>query len=618
MMLPVVVAAAALRPTSEQPVPSSLQEKGVTCSLLDAEGYWWYGGKGTGLCRYDGHETEAFRSDRQHPDLLRSNDVLCMAEQRERAEIWFGTREGAYILSKQDYSLRPVVLKTREAANELADKRVSCMLTATDGSLWLSFRNQLLHFSAEAALLERFATQWDGRNRSVSKLCEAADGTLWAGLWNGGVIRLKKVDGTWKKEERSWDDYPADTSEPLSAARQKQMLDSVMLRLAPRHDAAVLSWAAYAPDCYFVGTYHSLYRYDGRQVTLLQGDLDKVRSMAYAGRRQTLYLLSKERGICQFNLQPAAFKVLLDSLQFRQLQLQGDTALLLSRGVEGVSMLNLRTSQLTADTTTADVKPVATVCAIDGNKLLLTYRQQMLSLPKDMDLLEVHLSTLDFDHASQIQFAYRLNDYGEWTVLPEGEHVAKLARLPAGISLLQVRATDNLGRWSIPVTVLTLERPMRWYQHAGLWVSVVVVLLGAGYYIVSRKRSGRQPENAPSAPEASSVSEAPEPSLSVAEQDFLAKAAAAVSAHMTDSDYSVDALASDLCMSRANLHRKMRTIAGQTPTDFIRNLRLERAAHLLRTTSHTVNEIADLVGFSYASYFTKCFKDKYGVLPKDY
>ena len=104
----------------------------------------------------------------------------------------------------------------------------------------------------------------------------------------------------------------------------------------------------------------------------------------------------------------------------------------------------------------------------------------------------------------------------------------------------------------------------------------------------------------------------------MADQEFLSKAISAISAHIIDSDYSVDALASDLCMSRANLHRKMRAIMGQTPSEFIRNQRLERAAHLLRTTSHSVNEISDLVGFSYASYFTKCFKEKYGVLPKDY
>ena len=106
--------------------------------------------------------------------------------------------------------------------------------------------------------------------------------------------------------------------------------------------------------------------------------------------------------------------------------------------------------------------------------------------------------------------------------------------------------------------------------------------------------------------------------LSVGDQEFLDKAVAAVAANITNTEYSVDALASDLCMSRANLHRRMRAVANQTPTDFLRNQRLERAAHLLRTTSHSVNEIADLVGFSYASYFTKCFKEKYGVMPKEY
>ena len=71
-------------------VLSVMGQKGdeVSCSLQDAEGYWWYGGKGTGLCRYDGYETEKFRTDRQHPNLLRSNDVLCMTEHRDNAEIW--------------------------------------------------------------------------------------------------------------------------------------------------------------------------------------------------------------------------------------------------------------------------------------------------------------------------------------------------------------------------------------------------------------------------------------------------------------------------------------------------------------------------------------------------
>lgn len=198
--------------------------------------------------------------------------------------------------------------------------------------------------------------------------------------------------------------------------------------------------------------------------------------------------------------------------------------------------------------------------------------------------------------------------------------MAKFAHLSGGTHQLQVRATDAYGRWSAPTTVLAIECPLPWYGHIWLWAALLVMAGGAGYFYYKRRNGERQEQSSAVLQEdpvdGTTAEEAT--ALSVADQDFIDKAAAAVSASMTDSDYSVDALASDLCMSRANLYRKMRSITGQTPTDFIRNQRLERAAQLLRTTSHTVNEIADLVGFSYASYFTKCFKDKYGVLPKDY
>lgn len=585
----------------------------VTCSLQDVEGYWWYGSKGMGLCRFDGFETEMFRSDRQHPDLLRSNDVLCMAEHRENAEIWFGTKEGAYILSKKDYSIRPVILKSEQEINELANKRISCMMTAADGSVWLTYRNQLLHFSKKAKLIERLETTWEGKNRSVLELCFDADSALWTRLWNGGAIRWKKKEGRWQMENRSQNDYPTNLPAPLTTEQQKQRLDSVMSKQAIGNDTTILSWVKHSSSAFYIGTYHSLYYYDGQQVSQLQNGLDKVRSMAYSEKLQTLYLLSKARGVCQWK--DEQLKVLLDSTDFRQLHLQGDTALLLLKGVAGVRMLNLKTQQLTIDTTMADVKPIVTAYILDGEKRLMPCGKQRLILPKGTELVEISLSTLDFDHASQVQFAYRLNDDGEWMELPEGEHVIKFAHLPSGESQLQVRATDAYGRWSAPMTVLTLVRPATWYEHTWLWVFLVVALLVGGFYLIKRRREKEEPQEIHL--QEAVVEEEPN-KLSVADQEFLDKAVAAVSAHMTDSDYSVDALASDLCMSRANLHRKMRAINGQTPTDFIRNQRLERAAQLLRTTSHSVNEIADLVGFSYASYFTKCFKEKYGVLPKDY
>ena len=584
----------------------------VACSLQDVEGYWWYGGNGTGLCRFDGYETESFRSDRQNPDLLLSNDVLCMIEQTAHAEIWFGTKEGAYILNKKNYTVRPIVLKTQQEGNELADKRITCMVTASDGSVWLSYRNQLLHFSAKKELLERFETTWEGKNRSVMRLNFDTDSTLWAGLWNGGVICLKKVKGQWITEHKEWSEYPSDNNQSLTTEEHKLMLDSVMTQLAPTSDTTVLSWARRHDGHFFIGTYHSLYHYDGNQLTQLLTDLDKVRRMVYSERLQTLFLLSKARGVCKWK--DNHLTVLLDSTQYRQLQLQGDTALLLSKGVANVSMFNLCTQTLTADTTTADVKPIATAYMLNGEKQLMGYGVKTLSLPSDVELVEIHLSTLDYANAEHVQFAWRLNNDDPWTELPEGEHVVLFTHLPAGTSQLHVRATDTFGRWSVPTTVLTLVRSAQWYEHTWLWWLLAVIILGGGYYLIRKMKKKEDPQESSS----SSTLNLQPSTLTVAEQEFLEKAAAAVSAHLIDTDYSVDALASDLCMSRANLHRKMRSITGQTPTDFIRNQRLERAAHLLRTTSNSVNEISDLVGFSYPSYFTRCFKERFGVAPKDY
>ena len=71
-------------------------------------------------------------------------------------------------------------------------------------------------------------------------------------------------------------------------------------------------------------------------------------------------------------------------------------------------------------------------------------------------------------------------------------------------------------------------------------------------------------------------------------------------------------------MSRMNLYRKLQAITGQTPTEFIRTIRLKRAAQLLQDGKLNVSEVADRVGFSSSSYFTKCFKEQFGVLPTQY
>ena len=103
-----------------------------------------------------------------------------------------------------------------------------------------------------------------------------------------------------------------------------------------------------------------------------------------------------------------------------------------------------------------------------------------------------------------------------------------------------------------------------------------------------------------------------------ADEDFLNKALRFVEKNMDNSEYSVDELSDDMAMSRATLFRKMRSVIGMSPTDFIRNTRLKRAAQLITEGRLSVTEIAYSVGYSSPGHFTKSFKKEFGVLPTQY
>ncbi len=96
---------------------------------------------------------------------------------------------------------------------------------------------------------------------------------------------------------------------------------------------------------------------------------------------------------------------------------------------------------------------------------------------------------------------------------------------------------------------------------------------------------------------------------------FITRFKEVVESRLTDSELSVEDLAADMNLSRVQLYRKVKAISGSTPIELLRSARLSRAYQMLITTDKTVSEVAYEVGFTAPSYFTKCFKDEYGLLP---
>ena len=92
----------------------------------------------------------------------------------------------------------------------------------------------------------------------------------------------------------------------------------------------------------------------------------------------------------------------------------------------------------------------------------------------------------------------------------------------------------------------------------------------------------------------------------------------AVNLHLSDSNYTVEALANDVGLSRAQLHRKMKEMTGISVGEFVRNIRLEQATKLLKEQKINVTQVAYTVGFSSVAHFSTVFRKQFGISPSEY
>lgn len=106
--------------------------------------------------------------------------------------------------------------------------------------------------------------------------------------------------------------------------------------------------------------------------------------------------------------------------------------------------------------------------------------------------------------------------------------------------------------------------------------------------------------------------------IATLDQDFLNLTIQHIENHLDNSDYSIDALTQSIGMSRTVFFKKIKSLTGMAPVHFIRDIRLQNAAKLLKTKQLMVKEVAYMVGFTDLKYFTQCFKTKYKTTPVEY
>lgn len=108
------------------------------------------------------------------------------------------------------------------------------------------------------------------------------------------------------------------------------------------------------------------------------------------------------------------------------------------------------------------------------------------------------------------------------------------------------------------------------------------------------------------------------PVLTASDRRFMDKVLEVIESNIDNGNLMVDDIASELNMSRSVFFKKLKTLTGLSPVEFLRDIRMKKAAELILTGDYTMSQVAYMVGINDSHYFSKCFKQKFGVTPTQY
>lgn len=301
-----------------------------------------------------------------------------------------------------------------------------------------------------------------------------------------------------------------------------------------------------------------------------------------------------------------------------------------------MGLITFRPEWFAADSTSYPVHPVG--LEVNGQPHpSITGGDGGGSFPHTQNHLTFRFSALNYAAPEHTRYRYRLTGLDdEWLYDNSGTGLATATynALPPGDYVFEAQCAVAGGEWggvlSIPFTI----RPpwwLTWWMKTVYGLVVLVILLILINQIVKRKRKRLEAEAEERVNRLFELREearhqfvenvridASKIGVSSEEEALVGQLLKAIESNLDNSEYSVDQLARDVALGRTNLYKRVQTMLGITPNDFIRSVRLKRAAVLLSDTNLSIVEISERVGFNSPRYFSASFKTMFGVTPSEY
>ena len=246
--------------------------------------------------------------------------------------------------------------------------------------------------------------------------------------------------------------------------------------------------------------------------------------------------------------------------------------------------------------------------------------------PNDSNI-RIFFSNLRYSPRNATAVSYRLDGVDDKWVKGDSYCSAFYNHLPKGTYRFFIRYKLSDGSWSNPSLVLTvIQRPPFYLTWWAMLVYAVFLCLFTFFIVRNKQRIHRfiiklrtmqrlySGKVRVSIVGGQDTDEAP----AIDDKAFVEEVASTIKLHLSDSTFSADQLASILSTSRSTLYRRVKTATGITPSDFIRQVKMQKACELIEKQQLNISEIAYRVGFTNPKYFTKCFKDEFGITPSAY
>lgn len=260
-----------------------------------------------------------------------------------------------------------------------------------------------------------------------------------------------------------------------------------------------------------------------------------------------------------------------------------------------------------------------------------------LKLTYDQRTFDLHFEAINLRNQYDIEYQYQVGRNGQWST-PSDQAVIRFSNLEPGKHLLRLRCVSRSSGTVLDEILFNIQIGQPWWNSWWMWlvyIGLVVLAFWCAWRIYglhtkymrlvvgySELQAKTEETETPASEQTTGTLDnnnkmAVEQNNDDGGKLFVEQTTRHVLNHLTDSSFGIDDLCREMAMSRTLFYVRLKSYTGQSPQDFVRIIRLERAAAIL-SSGRSVSEAAALTGFDNPKYFSTVFKKYFGTSPSKY